>query len=238
MKNLRAILKRELASYFNSTLGYIVVVICLVLFGGFFFFLNDVFAENVASLRGFFLMAPLVMVPVAPAITMRLLAEERRSGTLEVLITLPVRESEIVLGKYLAALGLVGVAFLLSLSYPITVAMLGELDPGPVVGGYIGLFLLAGSYLAVGLLTSAWTSNQIVAFLTGLVACFFFWVVDKAVFALPPGLAGLAGRIGFDARFANISRGVVDTRDLVFYGSVIAVCLYVAVLSLRVRRVT
>ncbi|MCK6527634.1 ABC transporter permease subunit [Myxococcota bacterium] len=236
MRNIAAIFRREFAAYFNSVLGYIVVVVCLVLFWVFFFQLNDLFVGNVASMRGFFVVAPLVLVPVAPAITMRLLAEERRSGTMEVLMTLPLREGDVVLGKYLAALALVGVALALSFTYPLTVAMLGDLDLGPVVGGYLGLVLLAASYLAVGLLTSAWTSNQIVAFLGGLVACFFFWVIDKAVPALPPAVAGWAAQLGFDYHFATISRGVVDSRDLVYYASVVVVCLYVATLSLKVRR--
>ncbi len=238
MRNVLAVFRREFSGYFNSVLGYLVVCICLGLFGFFFFFLNDVFMDNVASLRGLFAMAPLVLVPVAPAITMRLLAEEKRSGTMEVLMAMPLRESDVVLGKYLAAVALMGVTFALSLTYPLTIAFLGELDPGPVVGGYLGLFLLSGSYLAVGLLTSAWTSNQIVAFLTGLIACFFFWVVDKMVLVLPASLAGLASRLGFDSHFVNIARGVIDSRDIVYYASVIVICLYVAVLSLKIRRVS
>ena len=160
------ILKREFKSYFLSPIAYIVISLFLIVTGWFFF--SVFFIAGRADLRDFFSMLPLVLSFAIPAITMRCFAEELRSGSFEILLTLPVTQLEILLGKYVAALGFVVLMLVPTLSYAIFISLLGELDWGPVLGGYIGSVLLAGSYCAVGLLASSLTKNQIIAFIIGL----------------------------------------------------------------------
>ncbi len=236
MRNVFAIFRRELAAYFNSPLGYIVVTAFLLAFGGWFFYLYDVFDSQVASMRPLFEAAPLVLAIFCPLITMRLLAEERATGTLELLSTLPLREWEVVLGKYLAAVGIVAFATLLTVTYPLTLAAFAELDAGPIIGGYVGLVLLGAAYCAVGLLSSVFTSNQIVAALVGLFATFLFWVADKVAPLAPPAAARVLYFFAFDARFDDIQRGVIDSRDLLFFLSIVTFCLVASGTLLKRQR--
>jgi ABC-2 type transport system permease protein len=231
--------RREFASYFNSPVAFIVVPIFLLVFGIFFFFVPDYFMVNQASLRRLFDMAPLVLAIFAPALTMRLLAEERRSGSIELLVTMPLKEEEIILGKFLGAFALMATALLMTLSYAVTTAALGELDWGPVLGGYLGAMLLSGAYLSIGTLTSSLTNNQIVAFFVALFVSICLFLVDAAAaLYLPGSLVPLAEFLSFNQHFQNIARGVIDLRDVVFYLSVIAICLFTAVHALRVRRLS
>jgi ABC-2 type transport system permease protein len=231
------IFRREYASYFNSSVAWIVVPIFLLVFGTFFWFIPGFFIVNQASLRRFFDLAPIITAIFAPAMTMRLLAEERRSGTIELLATMPLRDEEIVVGKYLGALALMATAVALTLVYALTTSFLGELDWGPVVGGYVGLVLLSGAYLAIGTLTSSWTNNQVVALFLAVFINICLFLIDAAVALYLPGqLIPVAEFLSFSKHFQNISRGVIDLRDLVFYLSVIGICLFVAVHSLRMRR--
>ena len=230
MRNALAIAKRELKAYFNSPIAYIVVAVFLVISGYLYF--STVFLNGVSSLRSFFQLSPLLLVVFAPAITMRLVAEELRSGTLELLTTMPVRDHEVVLGKFLAALAVIGAALLMSLSYAVTVAAIGDLDWGPVVGGYLGLVLVAAALVAVGVMTSAWSRNQIVAFIFALLICVALWLFDKITFFVPAGLGSVLEYLSVDYHFRNVARGVVDTRDLLYYLSVTAVALFAAVRSL------
>lgn len=236
MRTTTAILKREFAAYFNTPLGYIILVYLLVSFGVFFFFIADVFESQLASMRPMFRYAPLVLAWTTPVVTMRLVAEERSSGTIELLMTLPVSEWQVILGKYLAALSVVMLGTLLTLTYPLTLSFFGDLDPGPIIGGYLGLLLLAASYVALGTVCSTFTGSQVVAALTALVACMLAWVMDKWSLAVPGTLGDLMLFLGFDAHFGNIQRGIIDSRDLVFFASVVVVCLALAVHLLRRRR--
>ena len=142
MRSISAVFRRELGAYFNTPLGYIVVACFLLTFGFFFFYVFDVLGGQVASMRSMFRISPLLLAILTPLITMRLVAEERHSGTIELLLTLPITEWQIVVGKYLAAVAVLATALLLTLSYPLTLAALGDLDPGPVLAGYCGLLLL------------------------------------------------------------------------------------------------
>ena len=237
MRSVSAIFRRELGAYFNTPLGYIVVACFLLTFGFFFFFVFDVLGGQVASMRSLFRIAPLVLAVLTPLVTMRLLAEERHSGTIELLMTLPVTEWQVVLGKYLAAVAVLATATLLTLSYPLTLGLLGDLDMGPVLAGYGGLLLLAAGYAALGLLCSSLATTQVVAAVCGLLLCTFAWIVDKLAASLPGGLASdLLRFAGFDYHFINLQRGVVDSRDLVFFASVIAVALTLSVAALRRQR--
>ncbi len=166
---------------------------------------------------------------------MRLIAEEVKVGTLEWLTSMPLRDLDIVLGKFLAALGLIAVALAMTIPYPISVDMVGSLDWGPVIGGYIGLLLLAGAFIAVGLFASSLTENQIVAFIIGVSFCFTFYMLDKVTFFLPEQIGAVLQYLSVDYHFRNISRGVIDTRDLLFYLGMMVIGLFLTVESLKRR---
>lgn len=235
MNRLWAITKREFLSYFNSPVAYIVVSLFLLLVGALFWI--TFFAPPPAlSMRSFFNIASLVLVFYAPAVTMRLLAEELNKGTLEVLTTMPVRDIEVVAGKYLAALGLLIVTLLLTVPYAISLSTLGDLDHGPVIGGYLGLLLIGAAYLAVGMFFSSVTQHQMVAFFASLMVCLFFFFLDKFVAFMPSGMDSVAEYLSFDYHFQSIARGVVDTRDVGYFFSVIGLGLTAAYASLESRR--
>jgi ABC-2 type transport system permease protein len=179
---------------------------------------------------------PLVFLFVVPAVTMRLLAEEKKGGTIELLTTKPLHDWEIVAGKFLAAWALIGIALLPTLIYYITVAFLGDIDNGPVIGGYLGLLLMAGVYVAIGLLASSLTENQIVAFIIGLLMIFAFYMMDKILIFVPDFMTSVVEYLGIDFHFANIARGVIDSRDVVYFGSVLGFTLYLSVVSLGRRK--
>lgn len=228
------IARRELRSYFNSPVAYIVVTVFLVIAG--FLFFTQALLDGQATIRPLFDITPLLFVFIAPAITMRLLAEERRSGTFQLLITLPLRDRDVVLGKFLGALGLLATAVALTLVYPLTLSRLGDLDQGAVVGGYLGLVLMGGSYLALGLMASAWTRNQIVAFIVAFAISFALFMMGRMSAHVPPALAPVVEYLSLSSHFENIARGVIDTRDLLYYASMIAGCLFIAVQSLASRQ--
>jgi ABC-2 type transport system permease protein len=226
--------KREIRTYFNSPVAYIVVTVFTVVFG--FFFFNNLFVEKQADMRAFFSLAPLMFCFFAPAVTMRLLAEEKGSGTIELLITMPVRDWEVVVGKWLAAMTLLLATLALTLVFAITVARLGPLDRGPAIAGYLGLLLMGGSYLAIGVMASSFTRNQVVALIISFGICFAFFLFGKVLPFVPERLQPLVSFLSTDTHFENISRGIIDSRDLVYYASVIVVSLLIATTSLESRK--
>jgi len=234
MSTTLAIWRREFKAYFNSPVAYFVITVFLALVGILFFI--PFFTQDRVSMRGFFGLAPFLFVFFTPAITMRLLAEERRTGTLEILITMPVRDVEVILGKYLAAFSLLAVALLLTLPYAFTIAAFGPLDWGPVWGGYIGLLLMGGAFLAVGVAASSFTENQIIAFVVALFVSMAFLMVDRFLAFLPATAAAVVEYLSFDYHFRDAARGVIDTRDVVFYVSFAVLCLFLAFRSLESRR--
>lgn len=238
MANVFAIFRREFWSAFDAPLAYIAVSVFLVLVGGFSLFFQDLLAGGVASLRPVFFWSAVFYLLLIPAMTMRLFAEERRTGTLELLVTLPVTETEVVLGKYLAALALNVVALLLTATYPLTLATLGDLDLGAAFGGYLGLFLLGAAFTAIGTAASAFTGNQVVAFLVALLLGTIPFATGFALDQVPPGALPLVQYLSFDYHFNNLARGVLDTRNLVFYASVVLVFLQLAVFGLERRRLS
>jgi ABC-2 type transport system permease protein len=235
MNPAMVVARREVRAYFNSPVAYIVVSAFTIIAGGIFFFLKF-FLAGEASLRGFFESMPMLFMFLAPAITMRLLADEKASGTLELLITMPVRDWQVVVGKFLAALTLLATTLLLTLVFAITVRTLGPVDRGPTIGGYLGLLLMGGAYMAIGVMSSAFTKNSIVAFITAFAISFVLFIVGQVTQFLPGSLQGLAAFLGIGNHFENISRGVIDTRDVVYYLSLIGVSLLLATLSLESRR--
>lgn len=235
MKTL-AVARRELLGYFNQPVAYVVVAAFLVLSGTYLFVLHPFFVVGRSTMRPFFEFAPFILTLFAPALTMRLIAEERRTGTLELLLSWPLSDWTVVVGKFLGALGLLAVALALTVVYALAIATLGDLDWGPVLGGYLGLLLLGAAYLAVGLFVSAQTSNQIVAFVGGFLACFLFYVVGKALPVAPGWMVPWLEWVGFEQRFAHIARGVVDTRDLAYFASVVLLALGLTAETLAARR--
>jgi gliding motility-associated transport system permease protein len=228
------IARRELRTYFNTPVAYIVVpVFCMIT--GYLFF-TQVFLERQADLRGLFNLMPLMFMFMIPAITMRLLADEKASGTLELLITMPVRDEEVVVGKFLAAMGLLAAALGLTAMFAITVRALGPLDRGPAIGGYVGLLLMGGAYVAIGVMASSLTRNSIVSFIVAFAISFGLYLLGRLTQFLPSALQGVVSYLSIDGHFENIGRGVIDSRDVVYYFSVIGVSLLIATLSLDSRR--
>ncbi|RPI05105.1 MAG: ABC transporter [Ignavibacteriae bacterium] len=234
LSNIGTIFKKEIRSYFNSAVAYVVMVVFLAIVG--WMYTSSMFLINVASLRMMFELIPLVFLFLVPAITMRLLAEEKKAGTIELLATKPLHDWEIVTGKFLAAWALIGIALLPTLVYYITVAFLGEIDNGPVIGGYLGLMLMAGVFVAIGLLASSVTENQIVAFIVGLLLMFVFYMLDKVLIFVPDFMTSVVEYLGIDFHFSNIARGVIDSRDIIYFVSLLGFTLYCSVVSLERRK--
>lgn len=233
MQNTLTIARREFRSYFNSPAAYIVGSLFLLVVA--IMFWNTFFLEQRTSVRRLFSWAYGVSVFVAPALTMGLIAEERRTGTLELLITYPVRDAEVVIGKYLGALGLYTVLLLLTLPQVFSVASMGQLDMGPVWAGYLGLFLSGGAFLAIGILASSWTSNQLIALIVALAIGGAFAMIGHLLMFLPEGFASVFEWLSFGYHANSLERGVIDTRDVFFFVSVIALCLGLAFRSLESR---
>lgn len=238
MGNVAAIFRREFWSAFDSPLAYVVIPVFLALVSGFSLFFQDVLGGGVATLRPVFFWCAVFYLLLIPAVTMRLFAEERRTGSLELLVTLPVTEGQVVLGKYLAALALMAVSLLLTLTWPLTLGMLGDLDLGPVFGGYLGLFLLGAAFTAIGTAASAYTSSQVIAFLVALIVGLVPFATGFALQRVPGDLLPLVQYLSFDYHFNSLARGVVDTRNVVYYLSVVAVFLQIATFGLERRRLS
>ena len=228
------IFRKEFKTFFVSPIAYIVIVIFLIVVGWFFF--SPFFLIGRADLRDFFSLLPIVLVFIIPAITMRLFSEEFSIGSYEILSTLPVTQIDILLGKYLAALAFVMVMLAPTVSYPLFISNLGELDWGPVLGGYLGAIFLSGVYTAIGLFASSITKNQIIAFIAALAIMFFFYFIDKAIVLMPAFLAGFLQFLGVDYHFKNIAKGLIDSRDLVYFLSVSAAALSVTYIAMQERQ--
>ena len=234
MRNINTILVRELRSLFNSATAYIIMVVFLGLSG--WFFASSLFLQNVASLRSVFETTPFLLLFFAPAITMRTISEEKKVGTIELLLTKPVKDQDIVIGKFLASWFFFMIALVPTLVYLVSLLMVGKVDAGPIVGGYLGLLLLGGGFLALGIIGSALSENQVVAFIVSFLIMFSFFIVDKIVAFLPVSVATVVEYLGIDYHFSNIARGVIDSRDLVYYVSLIGFSLFVATSLLERRK--
>jgi ABC-2 type transport system permease protein len=191
-----------------------------------------------ADLRPFFTLLPWMFLFFVPAVSMRLWAEERKMGTAELLLTLPVRDEEVILGKFLAGLTLITITVLLEFPLLLLTIHLGDVDPGPVIGGTLGSVFLGGAYLAIGLFLSTLTDNQIVAFILGVVACFALFIIGESLVLItaPSSVAPLLRSLGLGVHFESMGRGVIDSRDVIYYFLVIGFFLYLTRLSLSERR--
>jgi len=237
MNNIMAVARREVRAYFNSPIAYIVLVLFILASMLCFFTFSKFFAADRAEIRGFFRFVPLVFLVLVPGLTMRLWSEEKKIGSLEILLTLPVREVEFVLGKFLGAWFLVFVALVFTFPIPVVAALYGPLDLGPVAGGYLAAVLLGGAFVAIGAFMSSLTENQIVALLGAIMAGAVLYLPGtELVGVFGEGWVRLGRAVGIGARFESIERGVVDFRDLVYYGSIILLFLAGNVMVLKGRR--
>jgi ABC-2 type transport system permease protein len=234
MNHILTIGGRQFRSYFNGPVAYIVICIVMLALG--FFFWNTFFLYGRASAREMFRWLSLILVFALPALTMGLLAEEKRTGTIELLITMPVTDAQVILGKFIGVLGLYAVILVLTVAYPISVSTLGNLDWGPVWSGYLGLLLQGSAILAIGLMASSWTDNQLIALFVALTLSVFFWVLDKFLALLPTNAASALEWLSFDYHFQSMARGVVDLRDVLFFFSVTIFALALAFRALESRR--
>lgn len=234
MQNLLTIAGRQFRSYFNGAIAYIIVCFILLVVG--FYFWETFFLYRRATTRELFSLMSLVNYFALPALTMGLIAEEKRTKTIELLITMPVSEAQVILGKFLGVLGLYGVLLALTLPYPISVSFLGELDWGPVFSGYVSLILQGSAILAIGLMASSLTESQITALFITWSFTIVFFLIDKFLPLAPLSIAGLLEFLSFDAHLDSMRRGVIAMRDLIFFTTVSAIGLMVAFRALESRR--
>lgn len=232
---LRALYGKELKAYFDTPAAYVVTIVLLLISG--YLFSAPLFLANRAVLAGFTESAPLLLLFFMPAVTMRLYSEELKSGTIELLQTLPVRDEEVLAAKFLAAMTVATFMLAGTLVYPLTLALLGDPDGGAVAGAYAGLWLTCALLASIGLWTSSMTRNQIIAFIGAFLLGFALFLLGKVRDLLPPAAARLADFLGLDSHLSSISRGVVDTRDLLYYAGFCAFFLYLAYLNRCARRV-
>jgi len=242
MQAMTAVLRRELLSYFATPVAYVFIVIFLMLSAAFTFYLGRFYERGQADLQPFFVFHPWLYLFLIPAISMRLWAEERKSGTLELLLTLPISLRDAILGKFLAAWLFSGLALALTFPIWITVNYLGDPDNGVIIAAYLGSFLMAGAYLAIGSSLSALTRNQVIAFILSVVACFLMMVTGLDLVLdffrgwLPQGLVDAIASLSFLTHFQSISRGVVELRDVIYFLLVIGFGLAANAVIIEARK--
>jgi ABC-2 type transport system permease protein len=242
MSTLIAILRRELLGYFSTPVAYVFIAIFLFLTGLFTFSLSNFYEARQASLDAFFTWHPWLYLFLVPAVAMRLWAEERKSGTIELLLTLPVSLPQAVIAKFLAAWLFVAAALALTFPIVLTVMALGEPDLGVIAAGYLGSFLMAGAYLAIGCCVSAATKNQVISFIVSVLICFIFMlasfpvVIDWFIAWAPAWLVDAVNGMSFTTHYASIQRGVIEMQDLVFFASLIAAWLFAAAVVLDAKK--
>lgn len=235
IKTIYILFKKELMGYFNSPIAYIFLGVFLVA-GNWLFFKNFFLIDQV-SMRGYFDLLPWIFLFLTPAITMRLWAEEKRSGTIEFLLTLPVTDWQVVLAKFFGALAFLFIALLLTITLPITLGALGNVDWGPVIGSYLGALFLGGAYLALGLFISSLTKNQIIAFMLSLMACFIAFIIgaDFVLVTAPQFAVPTMKFLGLGSHFYNIAKGIIDSKDIIYYLSFIFIFLWLNARIIQIR---
>jgi ABC-2 type transport system permease protein len=242
MGTVGVVFRRELASYFATPLAYVFIVIFLVMAGALTFYVGGFFERGQADLQVFFNFHPWLYLFLIPALSMRLWAEERKTGTIEMFLTLPITTAQAVLGKFLAAWVFTGIALALTFPFWITVNYLGSPDNGVILASYLGSFLMAGAFLAIGSAISAVTKNQVIAFVLSAVVCFLFTASGSPIVLgpvegwAPGGLVQTIAAMSFLSHFAAITRGVVDLRDLIFFGSVIGLFLFANTILVELKK--
>ena len=236
MNGIITICFKELKSYFLSPIAYIFIIVYLAITN--FLFFQTFFVNNQAEMRGYFEFLPYIFLIFIPAITMRSWAEEKRNKTIELLLTLPLKDTQIVAGKFLAAVGFLKITLLCSISVPITIAILGNPDIGVIIGSYIGAILLGSAYISIGMWISSLTENQIVALIGGVVVILFLLLIGHPIVLnfVPSEMVGILSFLGLAAHFESICRGIIDSRDIIYYLTIIAFFLFLNVQSLESRK--
>ena len=234
MKNILIVFKKEMRAYFDSPVAYVVTILFLLICG--YFFAAPLFIINQAGVRHLMELFPLLYLFFIPAITMRLFSEELKSGTMEILFTLPLNDYEILIAKYLAATALIFICTLTTLFYTVLLFLVGIPDVGQIFASYAGLLLMCVMFTAIGVFGSALTKNQIVSFIVSFVICFFFFMIGKISTFIPPAIQGILSFIGNDSHFDNFSKGLVDSRDVIYYLSVSAFFLYAGLALIKNRK--
>ena len=238
MNNSLSIFKKELRSYFSSPIGFVFIIFYLLVSNAFYFFVQDFFKQGQVSMRGYFAALPWIFLFFVPAITMRLWSEEKKMGTIELLLTMPIKEFEIVIGKFLASFAFLAITLLFSFTIPFSLLYLGKPDVGVIVGSYIGALFLGSAYLAIGLYISSLTENQVVAFILSLALIFVLLLIGIAPTYLNSlgALVSICEYVSLYSHFNNITRGVIDSRDVLYYLSVIVLFLYLNVKNIEARK--
>lgn len=242
MKNIITIFKRELSSYFATPVAYVFIVIFLIMSGALTFYLGSFYERGQADLIPFFQFHPWLYLFLVPAIAMRLWAEERKTGTIELLMTLPISVGQSVMGKYLAAWIFIGIALVLTFPIWITVNYLGSPDNGVIFAAYLGSFLMAGGFLAIGSCISAMTKNQVIAFIITVVICFIFLLAGSALVLnffkvwIPQSIVDAISSLSFLTHYASIAKGVIDLRDIIYFVTLIGFWLYANALVVDMKK--
>ena len=235
MRNLKAIYIKEIKYYFNSPMAYIFLVIFSVING--YFFTSTFFLFNQSDMRSLFNIIPLVYIFFIPAVTMGLIAREKNMGTMEVVSTLPLKNLDFVVGKFLAAISLIIIGLLITLIHFFTLTQVGtNIDYGAVFTGYLGLALAGAVYSSVGTFASSVTDNQVVAFIIGIFIVIIFFLMDKMLMFVPASLTGLIQFLSVDYHLSNISRGVIDSRNIIYFSSVVGFFLFITIRVLEIRK--
>jgi ABC-2 type transport system permease protein len=242
MSAISSVFRRELRSYFVTPVAYVFIVIFLILSGAFTFYLGNFYERGQADLQPFFTFHPWLYLFLVPAVSMRLWSEERKSGTIELLLTLPLTMWQAVVGKFLAAWAFIAIALVLTFPVWITVNYLGDPDNGVILAGYVGSLLMAGAFLAIGSCLSAATRNQVVAFILTVVLCFllllagFPMVLDFFRSWAPQGIVDAIAGLSFLTHFASIGKGVLDLRDIIYFVLMIGVWLYASAVVIDLKK--
>ncbi len=236
MNNLKTIFMKELKGYFFSPIAYVFITVYLVATN--FMFFQGFFLMNQADMRSYFGLLPWIYIVFIPAITMRAWAEEKKAKTLELLLTWPIKDEIVVMGKFFAGFAFLAISLLLSITVPITIIILGDPDIGMIFGGYLGALFIGGAYLAIGLWVSSLTENQIIAFILGVLVTFSMFMVGNTfvTMAAPASIVPVLQYLGLGSHFDSIGRGVIDSRDIIYYLSVIGFFLFLNVRSLESRK--
>ncbi len=235
IKTIYTIFKKEMLSYFNSPIAYIFIAIFLIISNWLFF--NSFFIIGQANMRNYFVLLPWIFLFLIPAITMRTWSEEKKSGTIEFLLTLPITNLQAVLGKFLALICFLISVLFLGITIPITVAYLGNLDLGPVIGGYLGAILMGSAYISIGMWTSSLTKNQIISFITALALSFILFIIGAnfVIASAPHFIQPTMKFLGIGSHFYNIAKGVIDSKDIIYYFSIIFLFLWLNIKTIEKR---